>query len=149
LRKAADSEVPVSTSVRMSLSSFATLALAFPRPTMSKDCISGTPAFIMVASWRVKIAMSLGLMDLPERMRRFLIFEASTPCRRSAACTWFSPAARSSPRTSLPLRSLPSHSKTNSLCVGLARGDATVAIRSPVFGVFVICWCRRPLLRAK
>ena len=28
---------------------------------MSKDCSSGTPAFIIVASWRVKIAMSLSL----------------------------------------------------------------------------------------
>ncbi len=49
----------------------------------------------MVASWRVKMAMSLGLIALPERMRRFLILDASTPWRRRAACTWFSPAARS------------------------------------------------------
>ena len=57
----------------MSLSSLETLGLALPRPTMSKACSSGTPAFIMVASWRVKIAMSLGLILAPERMRRFLI----------------------------------------------------------------------------
>jgi hypothetical protein len=42
-------------------------------PTISNACSSGTPAFIMVASWRVKKAMSLGLIFLPERMRRFLI----------------------------------------------------------------------------
>ena len=110
LRKAADSDVPVSTSVRMSLSSLVTLGFGLPRPTMSKACSRGTPAFIMVANWRVKIAMSLGLIDLPERMRRFLIFEGKTPWRLSDAITWFSPAARISPRTTLPLRSLPSHS---------------------------------------
>ncbi len=81
---------------------------------MSKACSSGTPAFIMVASWRVKMAMSLGLIDLPERMRRFLILLGSTPWRRSEAITWFSPPARTSPRTCLPWRSLPSHSNTNS-----------------------------------
>src|SRR5690606_12125873 len=37
-----------------------------------------------------------------------------TPWRRSDAMTWFSPPARVSPRTVLPLRSRPSHSKTNS-----------------------------------
>ena len=57
----------------MSLSSLATLGLALPRPTMSKACSSGTPAFIMVASWRVKIAMSLGLIALPRAHARFLI----------------------------------------------------------------------------
>jgi hypothetical protein len=75
----------------------------------------------MVASWRVKMAMSLGLMRLPERMRRFLILPGTMPWRRSAANTWFSPAARVSPRTALPLRSLPSHSKTNSLMLWMQR----------------------------
>ena len=55
-----------------------------------------------------------GLMLRPARMRRFLILVGLTPWRRSAACTWFSPPARISPRTCLPLRSLPSHSKTSS-----------------------------------
>ena len=114
LRNAALSEVPVSTSVRMSLSNLVTLLLALPRPTMSKACSSGTPAFIMVASWRVKIAMSLGLMALPLRILRLRILVGSTPWRRRAETTWFSPAARVSPLTCLPLRSLPSHSKTNS-----------------------------------
>ena len=31
-----------------------TLALGLPRPTISKDWSNGTPAFIMVASWRVR-----------------------------------------------------------------------------------------------
>ncbi|OIQ67052.1 hypothetical protein GALL_513750 [mine drainage metagenome] len=115
LRKAVLSEVPVSTSVRMSLSSRVTLGLGLPRPTMSKACSSGTPAFIMVANWRVKMARSLDLMGFPALMRRFLTLLGITPWRRSAARTWFSPPARVSPRTCLPLRSLPSHSKTNSL----------------------------------
>ena len=34
------------------------LGLVLPRATMSNDWISGTPAFIIVASWRVKMAMS-------------------------------------------------------------------------------------------
>src|SRR6185312_14217123 len=115
LRNAAESEVPVSTSVRMSLSNLVTLGFGLPRPTISKACSSGTPAFIMVASWRVKMARSLGRTRLPARDLRFLILLASTPWRRNDACTWFSPTARVSPRTCLPLRSLPSHSKTNSL----------------------------------
>ena len=114
-RKAALSDVPVSTSVRTSFSSLVTLALGLPRPTMSNDCSNGTPAFIMVASWRVKMAISRGLMDFPERMRRFLILIGKTPCLRKDTLTWFSPAARISPRTCLPPRSLPSHSNTNSL----------------------------------
>jgi hypothetical protein len=48
---------------RMSFSSLVMRGLVLPRPTMSKDCSSGTPAFIMVASWRVKIAMSFCLID--------------------------------------------------------------------------------------
>ena len=115
LRKALLSEVPVSTSVRTSLSSLVTLALALPRPTISKACSKGTPAFIMVANWRVKMAMSLGLIRFPARMRLFLILVGKTPWRRNVACTWFSPTARISPRTGLPWRSLPSHSKMKSL----------------------------------
>ncbi len=57
----------------------------------------------MVAIWRVNKAMSLGLIFLPERIRRFLILVGKTPWRRSVACTWFSPPARISPRTILPL----------------------------------------------
>src|SRR5574344_1769138 len=71
--------------------------------------------------------MSLGLIFLPERIRRFLILLGSTPWRRSVACTWFSPPARISPRTILPCLSLPSHSKTYSL-ISL---DAAVAMSLP------------------
>ena len=48
LRKAADRLVPVSTSVRMSLSSRVMRGLVLPRPTMSNAWISGTPARIIV-----------------------------------------------------------------------------------------------------
>jgi hypothetical protein len=48
----------------MSLSSLVMRGLVLPRATMSKDCSSGTPAFIMVASWRVKMAMSFCLIAL-------------------------------------------------------------------------------------
>ena len=34
---------------------------------MSNDCSSGTPAFIIVASWRVKNVMSLSVTFLPPR----------------------------------------------------------------------------------
>ena len=52
------------------------------------------------------------------------------PWRRSEAWTWFSPAARVSPRTCLPLRSLPSHSNTYSLM----SFDVAVAMW--------VLWCR-------
>ncbi|MNV88946.1 hypothetical protein D3C71_1831980 [compost metagenome] len=81
------SDEPDSTSLRMSLSSLVTLALVLPRPTMSKACSNGTPAFIMVANWRVKSAISLGLIFLPERIRRFLILDGKMPCRRKDATT--------------------------------------------------------------
>jgi hypothetical protein len=110
LRNADDRLVPVSTSDRMSFSSLVMRGLVLPRATMSNDCSSGTPAFIMVDSWRVKIAMSFCLIDLPPAVRRFLILLTRMPCRRRLALTTASPPARISPRTTLPLRSLPSHS---------------------------------------
>jgi len=85
LRNAPFSDVPVSTSLRISFNSLPTLTLAFPRPTMSKACKSGTPAFIMVAIWRVNSAMSLGLILRPERILRFLIFTGRTPWRLNVA----------------------------------------------------------------
>ena len=54
---------------------------------MSNDCSKGTPAFIIVANWRVKIAMSFGLIFLPARMRRFFILVTKMPWRLSVACT--------------------------------------------------------------
>jgi len=77
---------------------------------MSKDCSSGTPARIIVASCRVKTAMSFCLMAVPPLARRFLTLLTRMPWRRRVALTMASPPARSSPLTILPLRSLPSHS---------------------------------------
>ena len=52
---------------------------------MSNDCISGTPALIMVDSWRVKMAMSFCLIALPPLMRRFLTLVTRMPWRRRLA----------------------------------------------------------------
>ena len=46
----------------MSSSSLPTEGLAWPLPTMSKACSSGTPAFIIIASWRVKSVMSFSVI---------------------------------------------------------------------------------------
>ena len=95
----------------MSLRSLVIRGLVLPRATMSKDCSKGTPAFIMVASCRVKMAMSFCLIDRPPLVRRFLTRVIRMPCRRRLALTIASPPARISPRTTLPFLSLPSHSK--------------------------------------
>ena len=130
LRNAAFKDVPVSTSERMSLRSFVTLAFVLPRPTMSKT-EKGTPAFIIVASCRVKSAMSLGLIFSPSgcvaslflwenaltaKCRLDLIFAYSPDfSAHHFTCTIFS-----------------SHSKTNSL-MSL---DAAVAIDFPCVSEF-------------
>ena len=59
LRRASAREVPLSTSALMPRIRSCIVGLSWPRPTISNDCTSGTPADIMVASWRLKIAMSL------------------------------------------------------------------------------------------
>ena len=129
MRNAAERLVPVSTSERMSVSSRVSLALVLPRATMSNDWISGTPAFIIVDSWRVKTAMSFCLIALPPLMRRFFTLFTMTPWRRRLALTMASPPARISPRTDLPFLSLPSHSKTMSLTRCFAA--SAVAMGSP------------------
>ncbi len=48
-------------SALMSSTSFCIAGLSWPLPTISKDCTSGMPAVSMVASWRLKIAMSSGV----------------------------------------------------------------------------------------
>ncbi len=99
----------------MSISSRATAALLWPLPTMSKACSSGTPDFIMVASWRVNSVMSLSVMLPPRPSFCFLISSTLMPWRRSVALTWASPVALISPRTVLLLLSLPTQVKLNSL----------------------------------
>jgi hypothetical protein len=72
LRNAALSEVPVSTSVRMSLRSLVTLALGLPAPTMSKAA-----AAARLPSSCGELAREDGdvlrLDPWPERIRPFLI----------------------------------------------------------------------------
>jgi hypothetical protein len=98
----------------ISYSSFATAGFGAPLPTMSNDCSSGTPAFIIVASWRVKSVMSLSVTLPPRPTRCFLTLVTRMPWRRSVALTTASPPARISPRITLPALSLPSQAKVAS-----------------------------------
>src|ERR1043165_3875660 len=111
LRNAWPSEEPVSTSVLMSSRSLPTDGFAWPRPTMSKACSSGTPAFIITASWRVKMVMSLSVIFLPPPVRTFLIDWTWMPWRRRLAATADSPAARLSPLITFPALSFPVQEK--------------------------------------
>ena len=63
-------------SALMSSSSFCIDGLSCPAPMISKACTSGMPAPSMVASWRLKIAMSPALTLPPERVRRGLLLDA-------------------------------------------------------------------------
>jgi hypothetical protein len=126
LRNAAASEEPVSTSVLISNSSLVTAGLEEPLPTMSKDCRSGTPAFIMVASWRVNRLMSFSPTRPPPLFFCFLIFCTMMPCRRSVALAAVSLTARMSPRTDLPPLSLPS--QLNVISFGPLAAATAVAI---------------------
>ena len=110
--------------------------LVLPRATMSNDWIRGTPARIMVESWRVKMAMSFCLIDLPPLMRRFFTLFTITPWRRRLALTMASPPARISPRTDLPFLSLPSHSKTSSLIRCFAASAVAMSFRWTRFPAF-------------
>jgi len=74
---------------------------------MSKACSSGTPAFIITASWRVKMAMSFSVILLPPRWLTFLMLWTWMPWRRRLAATLASPLARTSPFTTLPALSFP------------------------------------------
>jgi hypothetical protein len=91
----------------MSSSSLPTEGLACPRPTISKACSSGTPAFIITASWRVKMEMSFSVIFWPLFCETFLTLVTWMPWRRKVAVTIVSPPARISPLTSLPALSLP------------------------------------------
>src|SRR6185369_13387692 len=95
----------------MSSRSLPTEGLEWPRPTMSKACSSGTPAFIITASWRVKMVMSLSVIFLPPPVRTFLIDWTWMPWRRRFAATADSPAARLSPLITFPVLSLPVQEK--------------------------------------
>ena len=132
LAKACDRLRPVSTSVRMSLSRRDSAALPEPFMAMSKACSSGTPDFIMVASWRVNSAMSLSLMRPPRVILCFLTLLTWMPWRRNIACTMASPVARISPRTTLPVLSLPSQVYRSSFGPVARTARLAVAMRSNV-----------------
>ena len=92
---------------------------------MSKDCSSGTPAFIMVAICRVNRAISSGLMALPAPNSETAFLRTLvglTPCLRSWALTnaIFCPAV--SPLILAPLRSVPSQTKVLVFCAFSAMG---------------------------
>ena len=144
LRNAVLMDEPVSMSIRKSLISLLRLGLGLPWPTMSKDCSKGTPAFIMVANWRVKVATSLGLMDCAQPMRRFLIFLGVIPWRRSMARTKVSAVARVSPLTIRPLRSRPCHSKTDSAAALLRLACWALLVVVAI----VLCICAYSLVTA-
>ena len=97
LRKAWFREVPVSISLLIASSSLVIFGFSLPRATMSNDCNRGTPALIMVESWRVNKAMSFGLMVLPALTRRFFILSTRMPWRCKVLRTTASDAARISP----------------------------------------------------
>ncbi len=143
LRKADASDEPVSTSVLRSMSSFATAGLAWPLAhDLSNDCSRGTPAFIIVAICLVNSATSFSLTLPPLFLVCFLTFVTITPWRRSVALTTWSPAARISPLTTLPVLSLPSQAKLNSLILaGCGSGCHSV---SPSFTRGRGSWLCRP-----
>jgi len=78
---------------------------------MSKAWTRGTPAAIMVASWRLKMAMSallIFLFTLNSGSAFFLSLVGLTPWRRSSARTTVRFGARVSPLMRVPRRSMPS-----------------------------------------
>src|SRR5690606_10806428 len=104
--------LPAATSVLISFINLAKFGFEVPSAMISKDCTMGTPELIMVASWRVKNAISRGVIFLarpPKNVDFLWIFVTRTPCLRRWALTraWLVPWI--SPATLLPDRSLPSH----------------------------------------
>src|SRR6185295_11760578 len=109
----------------MSIMSREKRALLWPRATISNDCSSGTPAFSIVASCRVKNVMSFSLTRRPPRNVWRLILTMRMPWRRRLVVTTVSDAAFDSPRTWRLLRSTPSQRYVYSLT---SRRDAAVAV---------------------
>src|SRR5512139_378533 len=103
--------------------------LECPRATISNDCSSGTPAFIMVASWRVNRVTSFSVIFLAvlNSVLCFLTLVTVMPCLRSWVLTKAKPPACIWPLTFLPRLSMPSHRKVASLTA-----FAAVAIKNPL-----------------
>ncbi len=100
---------------------------------MSKAWTIGTPADIMVASWRAKIAMSLVVIFCLRLVKIELLFLRTLigvmPWRRISARASAIVAARDSPLMRLPLRSVPSQVKTRAFSgLGAAAVAAFVAM---------------------
>jgi hypothetical protein len=109
LRNAADSEVPVSTSARMSLSSLVTLGLGLPRPRCRtlQQRHAGLHHGGQLAREDGDV---LGLDRLPERMRRFLILVGEHALAAQRGLHLVLAGGAGFAAHDLPLRSLPSHS---------------------------------------
>ena len=127
-RKACDRLEPASTRPLISIISRAKRGLRWPRATISNACSSGTPAFSIVASWRVKNVMSFSLTLPPPRKVCRLSFLMRMPCRRKLEVTTVSDAALISPRTLRLLRSMPSQRYVYSLTRVSLRCAIAVAI---------------------
>jgi len=117
--------LPASMSWRKSRISSVMAGLAWPLPAMSKACSSGTPAAIMVDSWRVNRAISLCVMALPGPARAALTLLARMPWRRRAMPAAAASAARTMPSTVLPCRSVPFHANRRSaaMCASCRHGS--------------------------
>ena len=77
----------------MSSTIFFMRAFLWPLPMISSDCTIGTPDFIIVAIWRLKKAMSFGVIGLPALPNSGLGLGLTTvgvmPWRRSSARSKF------------------------------------------------------------
>ena len=89
--------------------------LVTPPAMMSKACTIGTPDCIMVANWRLKIAISRGVMRLPAAPNRGLALGATRPgvmpCLRSSALSRLAFLLSVSPLMTMPRLSLPDQTK--------------------------------------
>ena len=116
--------LPEATSLRILITSSFILGLSAPSATMSKLCTSGTPALSMVASWRVKMAISAGLIGLPcppnSGLAFFFTFLGCMPWRRNCALAMAVLAARISPVLLRPDLSVPFQTKVSFLAALVA-----------------------------
>ena len=112
--------------------SFFIFGFFWPFPMISSEVISGTPDFIMVASWRLKTAMSLGLIGLAAPPNSGLGLTRTRvglmPPRRSSARSRLALLDCCSPFILTPRLSVPSH---RNICrVTPARGGGSAPLRA-------------------
>ena len=140
MRKACVSDVPVSTSVLMSISSFATARLRVPLA----DDVEGLQQRHAGLHHRRQLAREerdvlLGDLLAAARARCFLTLVTLMPWRRSVALTTASPPARISPCTVFPVLSRPSHWNTASLTLAPKYSPLQLPCRSPRFPMLTAC----------